>query len=587
MTPRCIKNMYLSMCVVRSSQEHALWYAPSTDPLGSMYMLPVGAQVQDVCTSMHFSACPSQLQHVCTLLLAVHRYRAPEVLLRSPYYSAPIDMFAMGAIMAELYMLRPLFPGSSEADELYKICSIMGTPTQQSWPEGVKLAAAMNFRFPTFTTTPLSKIVTNASPEAIDLITSMCSWDPNKRPSAVQALQHPYFSVGVRAAMPSSGLSMPSDRPNSHSHASQSHKDATQVEDRNGMRHPKIWADTAPPRPPPTLPLDLLDPDVAAVGRVGGSRQASNMGSGFSAGSSGGMPGRAAKPLLGGFGSGSSGSASGNTPLFGGGGGNPLLMRPSAAPPQGVLSAHPPSLPGRAPGSLLAPSPTGFSSNASSRRPSNQGSNAPLPPMPRPAPLLAKQDSLSGNTMRNFENELAALAPGAPSSNRLDGSGAAGARGGPGNLGLNLASLAPPVGNGSAASTGRPSPTLLLERVKSLGRGEAGSAGSMASQGPGHPAALPPGVIRYNNSREAIANASKGLNSGGSGAGGGASSGLPPGVIKYPAGGGMGPLGGGAGAGNALLRTQQSQREQQQAVPQLGPIKVPGMGSFGMSKGRY
>eukprot|EP00967_Tisochrysis_lutea_P153572 scaffold303392_cov27-Tisochrysis_lutea.AAC.1 len=31
--------------------------------------------------------------------------------------------------------------------------------------------------------------------------------------------------------------------------------------------------------------------------------------------------------------------------------------------------------------------------------------------MPRPAPLLAKQDSLSGNTMRNFENELAALAP--------------------------------------------------------------------------------------------------------------------------------------------------------------------------------
>ena len=41
-------------------------------------------------------------------------YRAPEVLLRSPYYSAPIDIFAMGAIMAELYTLRPLFPGSSE-----------------------------------------------------------------------------------------------------------------------------------------------------------------------------------------------------------------------------------------------------------------------------------------------------------------------------------------------------------------------------------------------------------------------------------------------------------------------------------------
>ena len=41
-------------------------------------------------------------------------YRAPEVLLRAPFYSKPVDMFAVGAIMAELYMLRPLFPGSSE-----------------------------------------------------------------------------------------------------------------------------------------------------------------------------------------------------------------------------------------------------------------------------------------------------------------------------------------------------------------------------------------------------------------------------------------------------------------------------------------
>lgn len=41
-------------------------------------------------------------------------YRAPEVLLRAPHYSAPIDIFAVGAIMAELFTLRPLFPGSSE-----------------------------------------------------------------------------------------------------------------------------------------------------------------------------------------------------------------------------------------------------------------------------------------------------------------------------------------------------------------------------------------------------------------------------------------------------------------------------------------
>jgi serine/threonine protein kinase len=82
-----------------------------------------------------------------------------------------------------------------QADEIYKICSVIGTPTLQNWPEGVKLAAAMNFRFPQFSPTPLNKIITNASPEAIDLITALCSWDPAKRPTAVQCLQHPYFSV--------------------------------------------------------------------------------------------------------------------------------------------------------------------------------------------------------------------------------------------------------------------------------------------------------------------------------------------------------------------------------------------------------
>jgi hypothetical protein len=33
------------------------------------------------------------------------------VLLRASHYSAPIDLFALGAIMGELYNLRPLFPG--------------------------------------------------------------------------------------------------------------------------------------------------------------------------------------------------------------------------------------------------------------------------------------------------------------------------------------------------------------------------------------------------------------------------------------------------------------------------------------------
>jgi serine/threonine protein kinase len=38
-------------------------------------------------------------------------YRAPEILLRAPNYNAPIDVFALGAIIAEIFTMRPLFPG--------------------------------------------------------------------------------------------------------------------------------------------------------------------------------------------------------------------------------------------------------------------------------------------------------------------------------------------------------------------------------------------------------------------------------------------------------------------------------------------
>lgn len=120
-------------------------------------------------------------------------YRAPEVLLQSPLYSSAVDMWAMGAIMAELFTLRPLFPGSSEADEIYKICSVIGTPTKEIWAEGLTLARSINYQFPLFAGVHLSTLIPSASQDAINLITSLCSWDPRKRPTALEALQHPFF----------------------------------------------------------------------------------------------------------------------------------------------------------------------------------------------------------------------------------------------------------------------------------------------------------------------------------------------------------------------------------------------------------
>ena len=72
------------------------------------------------------------------------------MILKSNTYNSPIDIFAVGAIMAEMYRVYPLFPGSSERDQLVRICQVMGTPTKDEWPEGHKLAASINYVFPQF-----------------------------------------------------------------------------------------------------------------------------------------------------------------------------------------------------------------------------------------------------------------------------------------------------------------------------------------------------------------------------------------------------------------------------------------------------
>ncbi|KAK4924685.1 negative regulator of the PHO system, partial [Elasticomyces elasticus] len=61
-------------------------------------------------------------------------YRAPDVLLGSRTYNTSIDIWSAGCIMAEMYTGRPLFPGTTNEDQLQKIFRLMGTPSERTWP---------------------------------------------------------------------------------------------------------------------------------------------------------------------------------------------------------------------------------------------------------------------------------------------------------------------------------------------------------------------------------------------------------------------------------------------------------------------
>uniref|UniRef100_A0A3Q7HQX7 cyclin-dependent kinase n=1 Tax=Solanum lycopersicum TaxID=4081 RepID=A0A3Q7HQX7_SOLLC len=96
-------------------------------------------------------------------------YRAPEILLGSRHYSTPVDVWSVGCIFAEMVNQRPLFPGDSEIDELFKIFRVMGTPNEDTWP-GVTSLPDYKSAFPKWPPKDLAIIVPNVDGAGLDLL---------------------------------------------------------------------------------------------------------------------------------------------------------------------------------------------------------------------------------------------------------------------------------------------------------------------------------------------------------------------------------------------------------------------------------
>jgi protein kinase len=120
-------------------------------------------------------------------------YRAPEVLMRHQFYNSPVDIWAVGAIAAELFTMRPLFQGVSETDQIYKICGVLGPPSPTNWPEGLKLTTRLGLRFTNTCPIGLAAAIPNASRAAIEFIGQLLTMDPTRRPSAKKALTLPFL----------------------------------------------------------------------------------------------------------------------------------------------------------------------------------------------------------------------------------------------------------------------------------------------------------------------------------------------------------------------------------------------------------
>ncbi|EEH10784.1 cyclin-dependent protein kinase PhoA [Histoplasma capsulatum G186AR] len=119
-------------------------------------------------------------------------YRAPDVLLGSRMYNTSIDIWSAGCIMAEMYAGRPLFPGSTNEDQLQKIFRLMGTPSERSWP-GISQFPEYKPNFLVYAAQDLSLILPRIDNLGLDLLNRMLQLRPEMRISAADALRHPWF----------------------------------------------------------------------------------------------------------------------------------------------------------------------------------------------------------------------------------------------------------------------------------------------------------------------------------------------------------------------------------------------------------
>lgn len=155
-----------------------------------------------------------------TTYVSTRWYRAPEVLLRAGEYSAPVDIWAIGAMAVEIATLKPLFPGGNEVDQVWRVCEIMGSPGNWynkaggrvgggEWREGTRLAGKLGFSFPKMAPHPMDTILQAPQwPASLSHFVTWClMWDPKARPTSAQALAHEFFHDAVDPLRPKSSAS--------------------------------------------------------------------------------------------------------------------------------------------------------------------------------------------------------------------------------------------------------------------------------------------------------------------------------------------------------------------------------------------
>eukprot|EP00117_Sycon_ciliatum_P038897 scpid46869/ scgid28828/ Cyclin-dependent kinase 11B; Cell division cycle 2-like protein kinase 1; Cell division protein kinase 11B; Galactosyltransferase-associated protein kinase p58/GTA; PITSLRE serine/threonine-protein kinase CDC2L1; p58 CLK-1 len=120
-------------------------------------------------------------------------YRAPELLLGSKMYTTAVDMWSVGCIFAELVLMKPLFQGRTEIDQIQQIFKLLGRPNEKIWPGWKDLPAVQKVTFAEQPYNHLKEKLPTLTGNGIKLLNKMLTFDPDQRISAEDSMADDFF----------------------------------------------------------------------------------------------------------------------------------------------------------------------------------------------------------------------------------------------------------------------------------------------------------------------------------------------------------------------------------------------------------
>lgn len=137
----------------------------------------------------------SNTEEELTEYVVTRWYRAPEIMLACQEYDRAIDVWAIGCIFAELLGTKPLFPGDDYIHQLKLIVDVLGSPSEEDMTFITSSRArAFMQRQAGKPKVAWTTLFPKANPLGLDLLDKMLTFNPSRRITVTEALQHEYLA---------------------------------------------------------------------------------------------------------------------------------------------------------------------------------------------------------------------------------------------------------------------------------------------------------------------------------------------------------------------------------------------------------